>query len=305
MMTYLRFALALALTGSGACSAALKWDPDGLACDPTVVDGMTDFCLGGYSCETQSLRCVRDGSLAPLAVCSQSRQCKSGDVCPADLLAGGGVAGSEGIASCAPGCNTTVGSDPYYTAAGCNAGYVCTPFLDSSATNPNKGLVGACQRSSGCTAGSSCSTASVAAGICVDLGASNTACLPSCEITWAAAVADRTTSPYSDNCDSLHSCQSVGVAGGQQLVCGYDGTDSTSNPLASIEGQHVQPTGAACSWLEAPCAAGDVCAPTGVCANFCPLTDNLNLCPTPQLCCQFTTFAVSPKDTGYCSDSCK
>lgn len=299
-MTTLRlWGLALLLTHLCACSAALKWDPNGLACDGTVVDGYTDFCLQGYSCEQKSHRCVRDNSLALLASCSQSRQCGKNDVCPVDFLAGGGVPGSEGIKRCAPGCNFTVGSDPFYTSSPCKAGYVCMPYLDSTATNPKKALVGACQRNEPCTPGGSCSTASVTAGTCVSLGEGTSACLTGCEITWGAVPT------YSDNCDSLHSCQIVGEVGKQQFACTYNGANSTQNPLAAIGGQEVQERGAACSVIEAPCASGDVCAPTGICAQYCLLTANQTFpCPTNQTCCPLTTFATS-QTTGYCSASCR
>lgn len=295
---------ALALAGAfAACSATLDWDPDGLACDSQVVDGRTDFCLKGFSClkvsDSQAAgRCVRDNSLKSGASCSNTAQCTTGEICPLDLLAGGGVAGSDGIKQCYPRC-ATQGSDPYYTASACKAGSVCMPFLDSRAIDPNKSLVGACLPNTPCTPGAACTTPSVTAGTCVELGTGAHACLTSCEITWSAALT------YSDNCDSLHSCQPIGAVNAQEFVCTYNGKASTDNPLGAIGGQAMAATGAACSALVAPCAKGEVCAPTGVCAPYCLITANQTFpCPTGQSCCPFTSFATS-QASGYCSATCR
>lgn len=287
------------LTSATACSVAMDWDQDGLACDQNEVNGFTDFCLNGYSCLRKDQRCVRDNTLRLGDSCSQSRQCGPNQVCPVDLLAGGGVAGTDGVQSCYAACNPAAGTDPYYSAAGCNAGYVCTPFLDSQAVNPNKQLVGACLPNNGCAAGTACATPSVSAGTCVAASKSATACVTGCEITWSASQV------YGDNCDSLHSCQPVGMAGAQTFACIYNGQNSTANPLAGIGGQTIQPRGSPCSTLEAPCATGDVCGPMGICAEYCLITANdAYPCPTGQSCCPFTTFATS-QTTGYCSASCK
>ena len=287
--------------GAVACSAALDWDPDGLACDTQVVDGRTDFCLRGYTCMTPSDtdapgRCVRDHSLKVGDACTNSSQCAENALCPLDLLAGGGVAGVDGVKQCRPRCNDA-GADPYYTASACSSGQVCLPFLDARAIDPNKALVGACLPSAACTPGSACTTPSVSAGTCVALDNGENACLTGCEITFSAA------GTYSDNCDGLHSCQPVGAAGQKQFVCVYNGQNSTANPLAGIGGQSVGAAGEACSALEKTCAQGDVCAPTGVCASYCPITGNNVGCPTGQSCCKFTSFATS-QTSGYCSANC-
>ena len=292
------------MAGPMGCSAALDWDPDGLACDTQVIDGRTDFCLRGYTCLTPADttapgRCVRDHSLKLGEGCTNSSQCPNTAVCPLDLLAGGGVAGVEGVKKCAARCNDRDGTDPYYTASACNKGYVCMPFLDGRAIDPNKALVGACLPSTACTPGSACSTPAVSAGTCVTLGTGENACLTGCEITWSAALT------YSDNCDSLHSCQPVGLAGVKQFACTYNGQNSPSNPLAGIGGQTVAALGEACSILQKPCTTGNVCAPTGKCASYCRVTPNNPglYCPTGQTCCPFTTFATS-QTSGYCSASC-
>lgn len=296
------FVLLPALAAVAACSATLEWDPDGLACDNQVVDGRTDFCLKGYSClktgdANAPGRCVRDNSLKSGASCSNTVQCLTGEVCPLDLLAGGGVAGSDGIKRCYPRCNTQ-GADPYYTAAACKTGSVCLPFLDSRAIDPNKSLIGACLPTTACTAGEACSSPSVSAGTCVQLDTGANACVTGCEITWSAALT------YSDNCDSLHSCQPVGAINAQEFACTYNGQNSTTNPLGAIGGQSIAATGAACSLMEQPCAKGEVCAPTGICAPYCLITANQTFpCPTGMSCCPFKTFATS-QASGFCSASC-
>lgn len=294
---------ALLLAVAGACSATLDWDPNNLACDPTVVDGRTDFCLKGYSClsssDAQAVgRCVRDSSLKTATACSSSAQCAGDGVCPIDLLSGGGVAGMDGVKECFPRCNEQA-ADPYYTSSACESGSVCMPFLDARAIDPNKALVGACLPQSSCTAGAACTSPSVSAGTCVDLGSGQTACITGCEISWSAALT------YSDNCDTLHTCQPVGAANAQAFVCVYNGQNSTSNPLGGISGQTVAATGQACSTLELPCAKGDVCAATGVCSTYCEITsDDTFPCPTGQSCCPFTSFSTKQL-SGYCSATCK
>lgn len=293
------FLMAFLSMAAWGCSAALDWDVDGLACDTEVVDGRTDFCLQGYSCLAQSDssaagRCVRDTSLKMGDNCSSTRQCAANEVCPVDLLAGGGVAGSDGIKLCYAACNTASATDPYYTSSACNSGYICMPFLNSRAIDPNKSLVGACLPSTSCTSGAACTTPSVSAGTCVEVAAGENACLTGCEITWSAAQT------YSDNCDSLHGCQPVGGANAQEFVCVYNGVNSTANPLATINGQAVAAIGAACSVLEKPCAKGAVCDPTGVCSNYCQITsNNINSCPTGDTCCPFSSFATSQL-SGFC-----
>jgi hypothetical protein len=287
------------LVSLSACSAALDWDEDGLACDKATVNGYTDFCLSGYSCLPQDERCVRDASLKLGESCSQTRQCGANHVCPVDLLAGGGVAGVDGVQQCAKACNAPAGIDPYYSSVGCDTGSTCTPFLDASAVNPNKHLLGACLPSIRCAPGSTCSKQNEASGTCVTASATATACETGCEITWSPSQA------YSDNCDSLHTCQPVGMPGAQTFACIYNGKNTTANPLAAVGGQTIQKRGDSCSVLAAPCDKGDVCAPTGMCAEYCLISQNDAFpCPAGQSCCPFNTFATSQK-TGYCSASCK
>lgn len=294
--------VALSALCFAGCSKVLDWNASGLPCDTTVRDGYTYFCQSGFSCETASVACLRDKSTKTGGSCTLSRQCVSGDVCPVDLLAGGGIRDQDHVLGCLPMCNTaSSGAEPYLASDGCVSGsQVCLPFLDQLASNANKSLIGACVASSPCHEGTGCAINSNTNGVCVQITASATACLPSCEITWNGTT-------YADNCgDGLHACQPVGLTGHQQFSCVYNGQTTTATPLASVQNITVQPQGAACAPVSRPCQDGNVCVPgKNVCAQYCQLTANATSgCPTNQTCCPFTSFATAPTATGFCATSC-
>ena len=285
---------------AAGCTSLLNWDPNGLPCDSTERDGYSYFCQSGYSCETYSLECLRDESVRTGGLCTQSRQCSSGDICPVDYLGGGGVQGRNGVLSCLIPCEQSASPEPYLQPGGCARDtQVCMPYLDVLASNANKALIGGCLPSSSCTAGTGCALDANTNGICVQATAKATACMQGCQITWNA-------DSYSDNCDSRHSCQPVGIAGQQVFACVYNGQTSTTTPLATVAGVTVGQTNATCAPISAPCVDADVCVPEKyTCAVYCPITSNaVSPCPTNQAsCCPFLTFDAKPT-TGYCAATC-
>lgn len=291
------------LLGAVACSAVLNWDQGGLACDPVVAmeNGVlrTDWCRPGYSCQVNTMRCLSDNSLKTGQACTQARQCKGGAVCPADLLEGGGKAGTDGVDSCLPACKDTGTDGGFLQAEGClDQSEVCLPFLTTKASSAAKALVGGCYPSAGCDAGGSCDLNGQADGSCVVMSSNNvTACMQGCEITWS------TTQAFSDNCDARHGCVPVGVAGKKQFACLYNATNSAATPLGAVGGQKPGAAGAPCSPVLAPCGKGYVCS-QGVCAQYCQITVNNTFpCPTNQSCCPLKGFATS-QATGYCTATC-
>lgn len=289
---------------TAACSVVMKWEQDGLPCDKTVVTNangtFTDFCRAGYSCQVKKNQCLADRSLKTGQACTQARQCAAGAVCPLDLVEGGGVAGTDGVSSCLPGCKDNGRDGGFLQSEGCqDQGEVCLPFLDRPANSAGKALVGGCYPSAGCTGGQGCALNGKNAGRCIVMSASNvTACMQGCEITWSTAQA------FSENCDASHTCVPVGVAGSQQFACLYNATNTTATPLGAIAGQTPRTAGQPCSPVLAPCGKGYVCS-QGICAQYCQITLNAQFpCPTGQSCCPFTGFATS-QPTGFCSASCK
>jgi hypothetical protein len=287
---------------TAGCSKALNWDPSGLPCDTNVRDGFTYFCSAGHSCETASVKCLRDGSVSTGNLCTLSRQCVAGNVCPVDMLAGGGVRDTDHVLSCWPGCNATSssGPEPYLSSDGCASNArACLPYLDQLASNTNKTLLGACVPSSPCKEGGACALNSNTTGVCVQVTASATACLQGCQITWNGTT-------YGDNCGGSSACQPVGLGGHQQFVCTYNGQATSATPLAGVSGIAVAGQGAACAPVSKPCQDGNVCVPgKNTCAQYCQITTNAtSTCPTNQTCCPFTTFASPPSTAGFCATSC-
>lgn len=291
------------LISATACSKVLDWGANGLPCDTTVRDGYTYFCQSGYSCETASLKCLRDGSVSSANLCTLSRQCSSGDVCPVDVLGGGGTRSADHVLSCWPSCNASSAAGPevYLASDGCpSSNEVCLPFLDRLASNTNKSLLGACVPSSPCKEGQNCAINANTSGVCTQITPSATACLPGCQVNWNGST-------YADNCgDGVHTCQPVGLTGHQQFACVYNGQNTTATPLAAVQNITVASQGAACAPISRPCQDGNVCVPgKNVCAAYCQLTTNAtSVCPTNQTCCPFGSFASPPATTGYCATSC-
>jgi hypothetical protein len=278
--------MAFAWVAASGCSFVEHWDADGLACDSRVVDGNTNFCLQGYTCFNQTLTCVRDQSRQQGQACSDVRQCQSTQVCPIDLLDGSGVAQQDDVQTCLRECNGDSAGGGYFQSDACPALYYCSSFLNAPYASSSAGVVGGCVDTSDCTPLTNCNIDNAPGGTCVPISGTANACLTSCNITWDSTAA------YKDNCGGAHYCQPLGLSGQQQFVC-------LNNARNTVD------DGAACSFVQAPCANGSVCAPTGICAPYCELIANAAqiVCPTNQVCCPFQDFGSS-QASGFCSDKC-
>lgn len=266
-----------------ACSFVEHWDEAGLACDSTVVDGRTNFCLDGYTCFNPSVTCIRDASRNAGQACTDARQCQADQLCPIDNLSGTGIAQQDDVQTCLTKCQSGSANGGYYQADGCLAQQYCAPFLDTVAQASTATLVGGCVQSNGCGAGTYCTIDNQPGGICVPISSSANACIAKCDITWAS------TATYSDSCATDEFCQPLGLTGAKQFVC----LKNTRN---------VQPDDASCSPIEAPCKSGSVCSPQSICAPYCELTGNslaTTGCGTNQKCCPFSNYG-SAQASGYC-----
>lgn len=269
-----------------ACSFIEHWDESGLACDSTVVDGRTNFCLSGYTCFNPTVTCIADASRNLGQACTDARQCQADELCPIDNLAGTGIAQQDDVQTCLRKCATLSANGGYYQADGCLANFYCSPYLDGVAALATSSIVGACVPTDGCTSGTYCDIHNQAGGICVSISDSANACIPKCDITWSS------TATYSDNCSTSQFCQPVGITGAQQFVC----LDNSRN---------VQANDANCSLVEAPCKSGSVCSPLGTCTAYCEITNNAiaTTCGTNQQCCPFSNYG-SNQPSGFCAAAC-
>jgi hypothetical protein len=269
-----------------ACSFIEHWDESGLACDSSIVDGRTNFCLDGYTCFNPTVTCIRNASRNLGQACTDARQCQADQLCPMDNLTGTGIAQQDDVQTCLRKCQTLSADGGYYQLDGCQANYYCSPFLDGLAALSTSSIVGACVPTSGCSTGAYCNIDNHAGGICVPISTSASACIPKCDITWSS------TATYSDSCSTDQFCQPLGMTGSQQFVC----LDNTRN---------VQANDANCSYVDAPCKKGSVCSPLGTCAPYCELIANSvsTLCGTNQTCCPFSQYGSS-QPSGYCATAC-
>lgn len=248
-----RVALLWALAAVG-CSLVLNWDAAGLPCK-------NNACATGYTCLVN--QCISDDSLADGETCNNDRQCEPGLVCAPSLFT----------------CRKPCPADDFLSvSSACNSGQYCTPVL-----NEDSAYEGACVDSAGCDVDGDCDSGEA----CVKLGATASACLVRCEITFGSGGS------YDDNCGSTalsrKYCQPVGLEDAERMIC----LDTTS----SAEG-----AGSFCSPVTQPCQEGLACIGT-VCRTHCAPSaqGSAPQCNGNQVCCSLNT---STDQYSVCKASC-
>lgn len=245
----MRWVCTLIALGSAACSLVLSWDAEGLPCK-------NNACSTGYTCLVN--QCVSNSSIVEGDTCNDDQQCADGLVCAPSLF------------TCRKPCPN---EDFLSVSSACSTGQYCTPVLSADGN-----YEGACVDGAGCDVDGACDTGAV----CVSLGATASACLVGCEVTFGDG------GTYDDSCGSTvldrKYCQPVGLEDAERLVC----LDTTS----SAEG-----VGSFCSPITQPCQEGLACIGT-VCRAHC---QTVAQCEENQACCALNAATDS---YSVCASNC-